>query len=213
MSLTYTASELIPVPVSSQQIFRVFKWSLWFKSHYIWMFLLIEWRFLNSNHILLFKILPDVYWAKLRANKKRWWKGIRSWSPPGGCEPFTSLMCYNLVCWSQGFSWFFFFPMEFENLLGWFTWIKIFIFGACETCQLWICTNLGLNAGSLFSYTDEDNRHYVSWNNFSAVMSGNSLKRKRGSNHVILLLLTLKVQHGHWLFIAPLWFMTRIQLA
>lgn len=104
----YCIRTLIPVPVSSQQIFRVFKWSLWFKSHYIWMFLLIEWRFLNSNHILLFKILPDVYWAKLRVNKKRWWKGIRSWSPPGGCEPFTSLMCYNLVCWSQGFSWFFF---------------------------------------------------------------------------------------------------------
>lgn len=63
--------------------------------------------------------------------------------------------------------------------------------------QLWICTNLGLNAGSLPSYTEEDNTHYISCNDFSAVVSGMSLKRKRGSNQIILHILTLKVQHGH----------------
>lgn len=63
--------------------------------------------------------------------------------------------------------------------------------------QLWICTNLGLNAGSLPSDIDEDNAHYISCNDFSAVMSGISLKRMRGSNQIILLILTFKVQHGH----------------
>lgn len=60
-----------------------------------------------------------------------------------------------------------------------------------------ICTNLGLNAGSPPTYADEDNTHFISRNNFSAVISGISLKRKRGSNQIILLILTLKVQQGH----------------
>lgn len=52
------------------------------------------------------------------------------------------------------------------------------MFGVYERCQLWICTNLGLNAGSLPSYTDEDNTHYISRNYFSADVSDISLKRK-----------------------------------
>lgn len=48
--------------------------------------------------------------------------------------------------------------------------------------QLWNSTNLGLNAGSLPSNIDEDNAHYISCNDFSAVMNGISLKRKKSNN-------------------------------
>lgn len=46
------------------------------------------------------------------------------------------------------------------------------MFGVCERYQLWICTILGLSAHSFPSYTDEDNTHYISCDNFSADVTG-----------------------------------------